>query len=1397
MQIVLFLAVFFSLRLNDFFVKNSFANSENSHSVTTSAQLVGGHLLVCPADESSIELPSSSFSPGFQILDFQVNRTTFGFVDANFTQPFNPNLANRKVALGCDSIEMSLVAVLSGISASDSVGFKITYSNPNGTTSANEVFLFDEGQAIFTNGGSNFTCPVSPSAMSVTSSQGTKTLHFNLHNCLIGLGLNLQPGDTLRFVGKFSVNPNGPLPNVFSPVPNLAAHAFAIQNGSSLSCDTLTETFTLGKNEVVFDFPNTLNGLPIGCNEGALTWRVFVPNNYFSDWFGNELRPAAKVDSLVFDFDPGLATAFAGGQVEVSLPGHPVHGSSHFPIRPLSDFPDGHYVARFDTLASVTSLNVVQTYIFDLRVKLTPTCKSSIGSAALNNIYNLQSAVSYADRYYARYIGDGNCVSNKTDLANSVVAYTQPPTFTLNANTPAAATPTNGLVTWDLAICNTSGQTGSGANWLAVEAPTGLLTVTSIANITNPGNPVQLALLPYGQHVFAFTPGVNAGQCLVLRVTATTTNCDDLNLQAKAGWNCKPYPTGWTPNDNAPCSSNSLALSVQHSGVLPIQTNFTAVTSTCNGAGEEVSVAGNLSSTLPLASASYTLSFVWDENGDGNVQANETVVGQQVVTGGVSVANPVIFNQLLQVQADQSCQLLLKIETSGSGGCSSQTSSLPIPQILNVGDDLTFCNTSSLFTTTFGVGAACDALGYQHTWSAIAPASLGHLSAVNIPNPVLTINPVNHLGQTLRYVLATERLTCGVTTFDTIQVIVPSSATGVFASQQLNLQVPNCQALATVCAEVPVPFLPNYFFTDNGLPYTGGFPVCGIGIGLQVGAGMHQLIATDTVLGCSDTVLVTVNCTTTDTLQVALLIGESDTICVNSNQLSGAIVALTNVCQDGQFVGYQMINDSCLVLTGNLVGQETACLVACDAFGNCDTTLVTTTVSHPFPNGIFDTITLTQSGLFCFDEDLLNITGILSSIQNICPNSAGNAVGFDLDSVGFCIEYVGLSVGTSTACIELCDDLGNCDTINFQVTVVPGSIVYDTVFLLLETDTFCLPQGWLPGNVVSILDVCPENNGDNVSFNVLGNCILYNGFAVGADTACFRFEDVFGNVALVELRIFVRKTTPETYCDTIFVGQTKLYCLDVSELPGPFANGSIREICPDERTDNVELVINQSGRCVFYEGLKEGRDSACIVFCDQFGFCDTTYLCLLVKPYFDPPTLGPDTTTTIKGTPVVIDFLANDTIFGGIVDLYVLDEPISGSVVLNLDNSFTYVPDNPFCARWDNFTYVACNPNGCDTTTVSIFIECIELTIFTAVSPNNDGVNDFFYIAKIEEFPDNHLWVYNIWGSLVYEATAYRNNWPGTWGADTDLPDGTYYYMLEWTDNGVTTVQKGFMELFR
>ena len=135
--------------------------------------------------------------------------------------------------------------------------------------------------------------------------------------------------------------------------------------------------------------------------------------------------------------------------------------------------------------------------------------------------------------------------------------------------------------------------------------------------------------------------------------------------------------------------------------------------------------------------------------------------------------------------------------------------------------------------------------------------------------------------------------------------------------------------------------------------------------------------------------------------------------------------------------------------------------------------------------------------------------------------------------------------------------------------------------------------------------------------------------------------------------------------------------------------------CDDLSTGNVEFFLDQNVFCVEYTGLELGRDTACIVACDDLGFCDTTFLCITVDPYFDPPDAITDCDTTFLGTPVVIDIKSNDILFGGLDTAYILIEPLYGEAILNLDCSVTYNPDEEICERSDEFTYMVCTPNGC------------------------------------------------------------------------------------------------------
>lgn len=99
------------------------------------------------------------------------------------------------------------------------------------------------------------------------------------------------------------------------------------------------------------------------------------------------------------------------------------------------------------------------------------------------------------------------------------------------------------------------------------------------------------------------------------------------------------------------------------------------------------------------------------------------------------------------------------------------------------------------------------------------------------------------------------------------------------------------------------------------------------------------------------------------------------------------------------------------------------------------------------------------------------------------------------------------------------------------------------------------------------------------------------------------------------------------------------------------------------------------------------------------------------------------------------------------------------------------------------YTVFGIDQNGCmdwDTVTVTV-IPNDQIVIYNTFSPNNDGVNDFFYIGNIGKYPSSRLEVFTRTGQLVYAKTAYDNSWDGTNYGDR-LPETTYFYTLDLGD---------------
>ena len=170
------------------------------------------------------------------------------------------------------------------------------------------------------------------------------------------------------------------------------------------------------------------------------------------------------------------------------------------------------------------------------------------------------------------------------------------------------------------------------------------------------------------------------------------------------------------------------------------------------------------------------------------------------------------------------------------------------------------------------------------------------------------------------------------------------------------------------------------------------------------------------------------------------------------------------------------------------------------------------------------------------------------------------------------------------------------------------------------------------------------------------------------------------------------------------------------------------------------------------------------------------------------PIAADDKVETARNTPVTIDVLANDTPNGATAPT-VVTAPLNGTAVVNTDGTIEYTPRTGFKGV-DTLVYELCNAGGCATATVSIEVTH-KLIAYNGVSVNGSEKNNHFHIAGIEAYPDNTVRIYNRWGVKVFEVQHYdnvRNVFKGisegrvTVEAADKLPQGTYYYVIEYVD---------------
>jgi gliding motility-associated-like protein len=113
------------------------------------------------------------------------------------------------------------------------------------------------------------------------------------------------------------------------------------------------------------------------------------------------------------------------------------------------------------------------------------------------------------------------------------------------------------------------------------------------------------------------------------------------------------------------------------------------------------------------------------------------------------------------------------------------------------------------------------------------------------------------------------------------------------------------------------------------------------------------------------------------------------------------------------------------------------------------------------------------------------------------------------------------------------------------------------------------------------------------------------------------------------------------------------------------------------------------------------------------------------------------------------------------------------------------------------YTVTGANQYG-RTSTQTFTIEVMDDLRVTGatniLTPDGDGINDYWIVQHIDMYPDNEVKVFDRSGRVVYTKKGYTNNWGATLNG-VPLAEGTYYYVIDY-GNG-TGIKKGFITVIR
>lgn len=901
-----------------------------------------------------------------------------------------------------------------------------------------------------------------------------------------------------------------------------------------------------------------------------------------------------------------------------------------------------------------------------------------------------------------------------------------------------------------------SGKVGNVTNW---QSSTDGITWTPIANTTTSPNYTNLAVTTYYQA--NVTSGVCASALSSIdtitvnvpsvggSVSASANVCfgnnsGTLNLSGETGsvirWEYSiDGGINWTAISNTTTSYiyTNITLTTQYRAVVQNGTCTTAISSAATLTVDPASAGGTIngSATACGGSNSGTLNLIgyvgtiqgWESSTDGGLTwtpiANTTATENYVNVLTTTIYHVIVASGVCS--ADTSAIATIAVDPPSNGGTLTM--------------DDTVCASSN-----FGVLTVTGYTGSIQQWESSNDGGITWLTLANTSASQTYVN----LASSTSYRVNVKSGVCNATTSNIVTVTVDPAATG----GTVNGGTTVCDTVnsGTLTLTGSVGNITGWeSSTDGGLSWSAIVNTTATNNYTNLtDTTWFRVIVSSGLCGNDTSSVAVVN---VNPLTVAGMVSMSDTVCSGMNNGTIYLTGYTGTILgweqsvDGGFNWTAVLNTTDSLTYNNLTVTTMYHVNVQSGICNADTSISATITVNPFSDA--GTITGAVAGCEGNNSGTLTVGGYTGTIVDWESSVDGGATWTSLANITSTQTYLNLP---DTAWFRVIVQSGVCSA---DTSAPVSVIVYPKPVAMFSADTACY------GNATSFTNTSTIGSGF-IQFSQWD-------FGDGNNSLSVNPTHTYGAAG--------------TYTATLLL-TSNMGCLDtavVSVLVNALPNSLITASGPLQFCSGDSLILSGLNGYDYLWSTTDTVQSITVMSAGTYVLTvtDTLTGCMssdsVEVGIFSNPIVsaGADITLSL-GSSVVLQ--------GSGADI------ISWSWFPNTGLTSASIPDptaSPVVTTM--YTLTGTDANGCfdmDTMTITVVVD-YNVTISNIMTPNDDGFNDRWIIQNIENYPNTKVIVINREGQEVFSSDSYDNNWDGSGKSGKGLPDGTYYYVIQFEND--------------